>query len=1157
MFLERKRYSMKNSMIWRSLFREIKGSLGRFLAILSIVALGVGLFSGLKITKADFIQAITRYYKDTSFYDYRVLGELGFTQSQADLLASAPDVLAAEGAHSVDMLYLEENGAQKTGKFHSITKQINKLVIVAGRMPEKEGECLADSQYYSASAIGKKITFSEENGEDDLDQFECREYRIVGIVKSPLYIQFERGNTSLGNGSIDAFFFLGEENFTADYFTEIYVKMKEDFVLYSDDYRDYLEAKEEALTSCLDQACELRFQELPQLIADAETTLEEKKAEAWEELEDAREKLKDAEKELEDAKIEIEDGKEKIQEGKEELESARKDLEDAEKTIIEKEAELEEGIEKLEKGKKELQENEKLLTEKEAELLQAKSAVTASEMTIQLGEMQQSLTMEGLISEQKTIDSSNEALEKRRKAADDLEETAKALGLEEYYKEQIRKEREEIAKQQAELDKQLKDLHIRYLDAVDTGRQIEAGKIELDDARSRIQEGEKSLQEGKEKLHQGKIDLIEAEKTIEDGKEQLRVGKNEIKQGKADLEEGEKTLAEKEAELNDGIQKYKDGLAEYDDGLAEYQDGLEEFNTEIAKAEDAIRKQREKLDKGEIPEGYLLGRNTNIGYVCFENDSSIVDGIANVFPVFFFLVAALVCITTMNRMVEEQRTQIGVLKALGYSDGTIMFKYMFYSGFAAVTGCLIGYFGGIHLFPFIIWTVYGIMYQAGPVVFTFNTGLFLLSLSVSLLCSVGTTYLSCGRELKGWAAQLMRPKAPKAGKRVFLEYVPFLWKRLSFLRKVAVRNIMRYKKRLFMMVLGIGGCTALLVTGFGIKDSIAGVGDMQYSEIQLFDLSLVLQKEPEKDFFAELEELRSNGMEDYLLFQETTQDLVVGDRQKTVTVVVLPKEIEDQKLLQFIDLHDKVGKHIMPPLAGQVVITDKLASTFQIHEGDMVSVRDGDMKEMKLKVSGIAENYIYDYIYLDQRSWEEQRKEAFCAKSLYLNAREGTDVHQLAAASMDLPGVVNIGVTRDMVMRFDKMMSSLNLIVVVVILCAAGLAFIVLYNLTNINITERIREIATIKVLGFYPGETALYVFRENMVLTFLGALAGLVMGKALHAFVMHEVKVDVVSFAVRVLPLSYLYSVILTFVFALGVNILMNGKLEKISMTESLKSVD
>ena len=577
----------------------------------------------------------------------------------------------------------------------------------------------------------------------------------------------------------------------------------------------------------------------------------------------------------------------------------------------------------------------------------------------------------------------------------------------------------------------------------------------------------------------------------------------------------------------------------------------------MAKAEKSIQKLEDRLSKEEAPEGYLLGRGTNIGYVCFESDSAVVDGIANVFPVFFFLVAALICMTTMNRMVEDQRTQIGILKALGYSDGRVSFKFLFYSGSAAISGAIFGYFVGTHVFPFIIWTVYRIMYRAGKICFAFDPLLAVVSLIVSVLCSIGTAWLSCRKELGSNAATLMRPRAPKSGKRVFLEYVPFVWKRLSFLRKVAVRNIMRYKKRFFMMVLGIGGCTGLLLTGFGVKDSIVGVAEMQYDEVQLHDVNVLLQKEVDEQYLSDLELLRERGLDKYFVCQESSWDLVSGEDQKSVTTYTLPKEMTNEELSEFLCLKTSKGEILSKPGTGEAVVTDKVAKILGITKGSEVILRDSDQKEIVVRVTGIAVNYIYNYVFIDESTLTEQGSMSYVPKSVYIKVLQGRSVKELTPKLMKLEGTANVSVVDDMVRRFNAMMKSMNLIVILITSCAAGLAFIVLFNLTNINITERIREIATIKVLGFYPQETALYVFRENFVLTVLGSVVGLGMGVWLHSFVMSQITLDMVSFGVRIFPMSYVYAVSLTLLFSALVSLMMNGRLDNVSMTESLKSVD
>lgn len=544
-----------------------------------------------------------------------------------------------------------------------------------------------------------------------------------------------------------------------------------------------------------------------------------------------------------------------------------------------------------------------------------------------------------------------------------------------------------------------------------------------------------------------------------------------------------------------------------------------------------------------------------MGYVCMDNDSSIVDGIANVFPFFFYAVAALVCITTMSRMIEEQRTQIGVLKALGYSKASIMGKYLFYSGLAAISGCIFGYFFGTWMFPKIIWFAYSSMYDVADIVYVFEGNLLIFSLIISAICSMGVTYISCRNELSEAAAELMRPKAPKAGKRVLLERVPFLWNRMKFLHKVSYRNVFRYKKRFFMMVVGISGCTGLLLTGFGVRDSISTIAEDQYGRIQLYDLSVMLKDPVTEKSSERIEEILGDDLKGMVPVFEKSIDLVAGQGVKSISMAAFE---DGADLTEYIHLEDsKTGEALEYPGMGECVLTNKIAAEYDLQVGDTVTFRDEDHQEMELVLSGIAKNYLYNFVYLTTETYEEAMGESAELTSIYVNLGENAKMHQKAAELMKEDTVMSAGVLSDSKDRFSNMIDSLDLLVVVIIICAGALAFIVLYNLTNINITERIREIATIKVLGFYKNETASYIFRENLILTFLGALAGLLLGRVFHTFVMLQVQVDQVYFDIRILPLSYFFSMILTFGFAVIVNAFMSRKLERISMTESLKSVD
>lgn len=1064
------------SMMKRNTFREIKKSFGRYFAILAIIALGVAFFSGLKITQSVMVHSADVYLKDLQFYDYRLVSTLGFTEENVEALAEKEDVRAAEGAISAEVLYKDAGENERVIKMHSITEKVNKLKLVAGEMPQSADECVVDSVLFSEDAIGSKLVLSENNTTDDLDKFAYKEYTITGLVQSPCYIQFERGNTSIGNGRISGFAYILKDGFAVDYDTEIYIKFDEDYDIYSDEYDSYMDAKEADWEAYTKEQADIRYEKI---VKDAQDELDEKKEELEEKRAEAEAELESAKQQLTDGETEISDGKNQIASAKTELSAKASELQSGKDALSSKAAELESASQQI-------SEQESALAAKKAEYEQGLNAYLAAKQQV--------------TDQRNSLEAAKAQL------------TENTPGYEEMLA-QIEAGLTEVAGAEAELN---------------------AKNAELEAAAGQLSSAESQLAAAKQQIEDGKNALAAAEAELTDGENQLAAAKEQIEEKEDQLETAETELA---------------------DGLLQYQENQSEFDEQMQDADDQIADAQSKIDEIEKPETYVLDRNTNVGYVCLKNDSGVVKGIANVFPVFFFLVAALICMTTMNRMVEEQRTQIGVLKALGFSEGKIMGKYLFYSGSAAISGTLIGYVLGIHFFPLVIITAYGIVYKMGGIYYVSDLPLALVSLTVAVFCSVGTTWLSCHKELKEVAADLMRPKAPKAGKRVFLEHVPFIWKRLKFLQKVSVRNIVRYKKRFFMMVIGISGCTALLVMGFGVRDSVVAVADQQYEEIQLYDIGVTLKagKMPGeadlKSLDSALEKENAAGM--YAM--EKTIDLVTDKGTKSIHMVAVenPDEVGD-----FISLHTKKQEPIAYPKEGEAVLSKKVAETYAVKKGDTILLRDSDNNEMHLKVTGICENHIYNYVYIAPESYEKQIGDVVF-KNVYVRLPDASDIHEVSAVLMKADGVTAVTVNSDMLSRISQMMSCMNYIVIIIIICAGALAFIVLYNLNNINITERVREIATIKVLGFYPKETASYVFRENMVLTAIGCGLGLILGKWFHRFVMGEIQIDMVSFNVQINAVSYLFSVLLTMGFAWIVNCMMTGKLERINMAESLKSID
>lgn len=1211
---------MSNKMV-KTTIREIRGSLGRYMAILAIVMLGVGLFMGLKATTPAMIATESTYLSEQNFFDFRLLSTVGFSEESVNALMELDEIADAEGAVSVDAICTMGEKSD-IYKFHTIPQKINRLVLIAGRMPERADECLLDSAMYGENAIGSQITVADDNNEDTLELFENRTFTAVGIVRTPYYINFERGTTSIGDGKIGAFLYVPREAFDCDYLTEIYVTATEKYDVYTDEYESYIESITDTVEEKTELLAQDRYEGLVadarEKIDDAQNELDDKKSEAEEELSDAWQKILDGEQELADGQQEIADGEKEIADGqkeiadsKQELADAEQEIMDGEKEIAEKEQELKDADEelkyheweifahelelsqswdKIEEAKEELKQQEEKLAAQEAPLIEQEHMLLAkeaelSEQTAELDRKESELN--GAAAELDRQEAALGAQEQELNVKAEELETGHTAGIvsEEDYAAgmaQIEAGRQQISAGRDQLDAAKSQIQ-SGLTQIQGGRaqlqegfhQIQSGLAEIqsykgqfqegwdqiEEARAKIKHNEKVLLEAEAELQSAKSEVTDARAEWEDGRTQLEEAKTDLEEGKAELADGREKLAQAQkdilkarSDLEEGRAELEDGRTELADARTEYSDAKEEFDTEVADAQQKIDDARQELADLEAPDTYVLDRNTNVGYACYESDSNIVAAIANVFPVFFFLVAALICMTTMNRMVEEQRTQIGVLKALGYGNGAIMGKFLFYAGSAAAVGAVIGCIVGTWLFPKVIWIGYGIMYSMGEIEYYFDLPLSLLSMAVSLLCSMGAAYFSCRHELLSVPANLIRPKAPKSGKRIFLEKIPFIWGRMKFLHKVSVRNIIRYKKRFFMMILGISGCTALLVTGFGIKDSVMNIAEMQYDEIQVYDIDITFSEGVTEKESDELAEQTGDLLKEIGYRYEKSVDLSFGGRIKSVYLEI-PKD--SGQIDAFLRLHTEDGVEIPWPKEGEAVLSAKIAENLGIKVGDEVILQDSDRNSLSVRVTALCENFVYNYIYVDKETYQTQTGSEPEYKSAFALAREGADVHEAAAAIADSKNVLAVSVIADMRARIANMMESMNYIVALIIICAGSLAFIVLYNLTNINITERIREIATIKVLGFYARETADYVFRENLMLTFLGALVGLGLGKWLHWFVMYNINIDMISFKTLITPASYLLSLLFTFIFAMLVNGFMYFKLEKINMAESLKSIE
>lgn len=826
----------------KSTIREIRNSKGRYLAIFFIIALGVGFFAGLRTCRPSFEKTAKEYFDQQNFYDYCLISTVGFGKDSQEAFLENKDIAAAEGTYYEDVLAAVE-GNDIVFRVYSVPQNVNQLYLVSGRMPKTDGECVVDAAYFKEDVIGDTISFSDANLESTKSAFRHLEYTIVGTVSTPLYISSDRGTSLLGDGSIKAFLFVKEECFTADYYKELYVVLREREEIYSEAYN---------------------------------------------------------------------------------------------KNILEK-----------------------------------KQAVT------EIGQKQAELFMQDLL-----------ALSGLNNVSSIMEEQRNAVSV------------------------------------------------------------------------------------------------------------------------------------------------------------------------------YVLTRDENAGYASFEQDSKIIENISVVFPAFFFLVAALVCITTMTRMVDEQRTQIGVWKAMGYGRLAVSSKYLFYSGTAGLAGSTAGFFAGTYFIPVVLWYAYRSAYHfAEQPKYIFDWKLFLICTVIAVFCTAGAALFCCQRELSEMPASILRPKMPQDGKRVFVEKLKGLWQRIGFLHKVSLRNAFRYKKRFFLIVFGISGCTALLLTGFGIRDSVQGVTDYQYGEITLYDAEVTFAESIEKQEQQEFLEQHKDKIREAVFLSECNVDAKLGKRKKSAKLI----SVVDGELENFFHLHHN-NKNVAYPKDGEIILCTGIADGIDAKVGDTIVLVGSLFQEISVTVSGIFDNYIGNYLFVSEQTMAQLGEETNSAAYLHFykdsdfQRIKNKDSNEESFALTELlkdKNVSHVALSAEYKKTVETSFASLDLVVLLIIVCAGILAFVVLFNLININIGERIREIATLKVLGFFQVECSAYVFREVDLLTVIGALCGLFFGKFLHSFVMSQVSPGNMCFDERIAWGSYIASVAATLIFAWLVKFAMRGRLKKINMTESLKSVE
>ncbi|MBS6792358.1 FtsX-like permease family protein [[Ruminococcus] lactaris] len=1198
---------MKKKALRKDFYMEIRKSMGRFLSIFFIVAIGCAFFAGIRSSEPDMRYSGDAYFDRKNLMDLQVISTMGLTDEDVEAIEKLDGIEKAEAGYSVDALCTEGDN-QIVMHVMSLLPSMNQVQVENGRLPEKSDECVVDADFLSKSTlkIGDRVTLSSGTDKPVTDSLKEDTFTIVGSVSSPCYIGFQRGSTTIGSGNISAFLCVPEESFCMEVYTEIYAQVKgaEKLTAFTDQYDQRIDSVMKEVEAIKEEREKARYDEIvteasekladaEKEITDAEAELEQGKAEAQEKLTAAREKLENAQKELEQAKKELASSQAKIASSKEELEQAQKELNESSGKIAAGEKELNEksiALATLKEQKDTLQGQLAALEQQKEELSGQKTTLEAQKRTLQEGQKnlldtqavlqqqisrlkaeKEDLNAEGIrLSEEKeTLQKEYEELKSQYEASGDTE----ILKQVEAKKAQLDEVNAKIAENSAKIErnKTLLETVESQMDPLEEKLvQMKNGLEQTETALEKISAGLSEIEAGQEQMQTG---LTQMESYISSGefqlqaaREQLESGKNQILSGQRQIEDAKKRIADGEEQIQAGIKQIQDGETGLADGWIEYQDGERQANAEIADGEAQIadakvqladaKKEIEQIEK---PTWYIYDRSHLPEYSGYGDNADRMKAIGEVFPLIFFLVAALISLTTMTRMVEEERTLIGTLKALGYSKKSIAAKYLGYAVLATLTGGIFGVMIGEKILPYIIITAYKIMYRHLPdVEIPYNLYYGVLACVAALLCTVAATIFSCMKELKEQAAELMRPPAPKQGKRVFLEYIPFLWKRLNFTWKSTVRNLMRYKKRFFMTIFGIGGCMGLMLVGFGLKDSISSIVPLQYEDIQLYDGNVILQSDVTMQEKQEVYEALEKNSQVVATAEDLLQKITIEhDGVSKEVYLNVPENVE--KFSDFVVLQDRTTKEKYQLTDKGAVLTEKMAKELGVSAGDTVTIKEENEKERTVKISQICENYMSHYLYMTPAVYKAAYGKEPEYNSIYYRTEGRTtkEAELVGEAALKLDGALSVSYTTELRQQVDDMLQSLDIVIVVLIISAGMLAFVVLYNLNNINITERKRELATLKVLGFYDKEVTEYVYRENILLTLIGSVFGMLLGKILHRFIIVTVEIDSVMFGRNINTISFVYAFLLTVVFSLFVNWVMYFKLKKINMVESLKSVE
>ncbi|MBR5565461.1 MAG: FtsX-like permease family protein [Roseburia sp.] len=1123
----------------KDVIRSIVKGRKRFFALMLITALGVCMFCGIKAGCDDLRYSADVFFDEQNLYDISIVSTLGLTEDDVKAVSGMEGVEAVEGTYTEDVYTDLNDGSRKQATMKVLSeKGINMPYLLEGKLPEQATEVLVTLKYIEESgkkvgdmvSIEEDISVEEDDDEEDEDEdieepnFIFRYYRIVGVAIDVMDINSSEGAVAFRNNSTtDYIFYVHKGAVKSDVYTAMYLTLQgtDELACYTDAYEQKVD---EIVTLLEEEIKEDREQaRYDKIIGDALDEIADAEEEMWEAFEEAESEIADAVDEIADGWAELTDAENELKQAERDLAKAERDLDAGERELTQGETEYASGLAQYEAAKAEVEAGEQALKEAESTLDESEKTLDESEAQLKESEKQLDEEYPAAIA---YLD--NQIAQKKLaiKEAGEAGDTEKQTLLEDELK-------------------QLEDARADMVEEETTAREeIANGYIEIENARKEIADGRKEIKKNRSELKKGKQELADAKVELDDARKKLDDGWKEITDGWKELTDGEQEIFKGWDEIEDAVKELEDGQIELDENVAEYE-------SEKADALQEIGDAKKDIADIKMTEWYITTRTSLSGYNNIKTDADCIEAIGQAFPVLFMTIAILISLTTMSRMIEEDRGLIGTYKALGFSDDEIRRKYVLYALIACIIGGILGDFLAYIVLAEILFIVFDVMYQVPEYIYTFDLFYGIGGIVMFVAGIVGAAYVSCNSVLRSTPAMLMRAKPPSSGSRVLLERITPIWSRLSFLNKVTARNLFRYKKRLFMTLFGIAGCTALLLTGFTIKDTVVELLPLQYEETYRYDVMVVAQ---DNEKLLECLEERSD-VRKYINTMVTNVKLIAENgKEETVQLVVIPDE---ENISRFIRLYDMDGER-QKLTDEDVFVTTNLSVVMDFEEEDFLLMQNMNLVQADVEVTKIVMNYLGNSIYMTETMYEDSFEEKFEPNAAYIllnlkDEKQDGFVEDLEAED----GILTVMGYRDMMEGFNSAMYIINMVVYIVIVLAGALAFVVLFTLATTNISERERELATIKVLGFYDVEVHSYVNKETLILTGLGIILGMPIGKLMGEWLMSILEMPSIYFYTTLYPESYAYSAIIAIVFALLVNLMTNKSLNKINPVEALKSIE